>query len=166
MSSDSATLVPTQQSVKAYVDNNAGGMSNFVIEDGDTTEVSITNGKEIKFVEGGGIDINWTDTSTGSDGDPYDLTFSINEAQTDITSIYATDLILGEDAQTAIDFGTPNEIDFKVDNCENLSFDSNSFDVVYGSGILHHLNFNKSLNSTGVTISDFNNLSITVPFFI
>tara|TARA_Y100000590_G_scaffold274569_1_gene308274 strand:- start:840 stop:1583 length:744 start_codon:yes stop_codon:yes gene_type:complete len=39
-----------------------------------------------------------------------------------------------------------NKIDYRVDNCENLSFDSNSFDVVYGSGILHHLHFNKSLN--------------------
>ena len=37
-------------------------------------------------------------------------------------------------------------IDFKVDNCENLSLDSNSFDVVYGSGILHHLDLKKSLS--------------------
>ena len=50
----------------------------FVIEDGDGTEVTITENKEVKFVEGGGIDINWTDTSTGSDGDPYDLTFTIS----------------------------------------------------------------------------------------
>tara|TARA_B100000530_G_scaffold65020_1_gene38177 strand:- start:3125 stop:6700 length:3576 start_codon:yes stop_codon:yes gene_type:complete len=121
MNSNSATLVPTQQSVKAYVDDNSGGMSSFVIEDGDTTEVSITNGKEIKFVEGGGININWTDTSTGSDADPYDLTFTINAAQTDITSIHATDLIIGEDSQTAVDFGTANEIDFKVDNAVRLT---------------------------------------------
>jgi hypothetical protein len=45
----------------------------FIIEDGDGTEVRITENKEVKFVEGTGIDINWTDTSTGSDGDPYDL---------------------------------------------------------------------------------------------
>ena len=51
----------------------------FVMEDGDGTEVTISQGKEVKFVEGGGIDINWTDTSTGSDGDPYDLTFKVNE---------------------------------------------------------------------------------------
>ena len=30
----------------------------FVIEDGDGTEVTITENKEVKFVEGGGIDIN------------------------------------------------------------------------------------------------------------
>ena len=35
--------------------------------------------------------------------------------------IYATDLIIGEDAQTAIDFGTPNEIDFKADNAARLT---------------------------------------------
>lgn len=36
-------------------------------------------------------------------------------------------------------------IEFKVDNCENLNLDSDSFDIVYGGGILHHLNLNKSL---------------------
>jgi hypothetical protein len=53
-----------------------GSMSSFQLEDGDGTEVTINNGKEVKFVEGGGIDINWTDTSNGTDGDPYDLTFT------------------------------------------------------------------------------------------
>jgi len=56
--------------------------SGFVIEDGDGTEVTITENKEIKFVEGGNIDINFTDTSTGSDGDPFDLTFSVPNAAT------------------------------------------------------------------------------------
>jgi len=54
--------------------------SGFVIEDGDGTEVTITENKEIKFVEGGNIDINFTDTSTGSDGDPFDLSFSVPNA--------------------------------------------------------------------------------------
>jgi hypothetical protein len=59
--------------------NHASGgyMSSFILEDGDGTEVSISNGKEVKFVEGTGININWSDTSTGSDSDPYDLTFNI-----------------------------------------------------------------------------------------
>ena len=55
-------------------------MSSWVLEDGDGTEVSIGEAKEVKFVEGGNIDINWTDTSTGSDSDPYDLTFSVPDA--------------------------------------------------------------------------------------
>tara|TARA_X000001382_G_scaffold98968_1_gene73350 strand:+ start:4123 stop:6030 length:1908 start_codon:yes stop_codon:yes gene_type:complete len=58
-------------------------MDTWILEDGDGTEVAITNDKEVKFVEGGGIDINWTDTDNGTDGDPYDLTFTIN---TDVTA--------------------------------------------------------------------------------
>jgi hypothetical protein len=129
MSSNSATSLATQQSIKAYVDSEvsgSGSMSNWVLEDGDGTEVTISNAKEVKFVEGGGIDIDWTDTDNGTDGDPYDLTFTINAAQTSITSIYATDLILGEDAETAIDFGTTNEIDFKVDNAARLTLTSSA----------------------------------------
>jgi len=60
--------------------NAKGTMTSFVLEDGDGTEVTISNGKEVKFVEGGGIDINWTDVSNGSDSDPYDLTFSVTTA--------------------------------------------------------------------------------------
>ena len=37
-------------------------------------------------------------------------------------------------------------IEYRVENCEDLSLNSDSFDIAYGSGILHHLNLNKSLN--------------------
>ena len=47
-------------------------------------------------------------------------------ALTGVTSIYATDLIIGEDSQTAIDFGTVNEIDFKVDNAARLTLTSSA----------------------------------------
>ena len=53
--------------------------------------------------------------------------------------------------------GSHNDnIKFVSDNCENSSFDSNSFDLIYGSGILHHLKLEKvsrksidCLNKTG-----------------
>ena len=47
----------------------------FVIEDGDGTEQQIAAGKEVKFVEGAAIDINWTDVTDGTDADPFDMTF-------------------------------------------------------------------------------------------
>ena len=58
----------------------------FILEDGDGTEVNIApilssgvyTAREIKFIDGAGLDINWTDVSTGSDADPYDLTFNVN----------------------------------------------------------------------------------------
>ena len=122
MASDSATAIASQQSIKAYVDANSGGMSGFVIEDGDGTEVTVSNNKEVKFVEGGGLDINWTDTSTGSDGDPYDLTFTVNAAQTGIESVLNTSLVVGRDADNQIKFGTDNQIIFEVDGGDNVIF--------------------------------------------
>ena len=87
MVSDAGTLKRMDVSViQTYMQDNLTFTTNtdtvdmgdgFVIEDGDGTEVTITENKEIKFVEGGSIDINWTDTSNGSDTDPYDLTFAV-----------------------------------------------------------------------------------------
>ena len=119
MSSDSATLLSTQQSIKAYVDSVKGDMQ-FILEDGDGTEVQLTKDKEVKFVEGGGIDINWTDTDNGTDGDPFDLTFTVNPAQTTITSLLATDIKIGEDDQTKIDFEDADTINFYAGNEKQL----------------------------------------------
>lgn len=119
MSSNSNTLIPTQQSVKAYADSVAG-MSSWVLEDGDGTEVSITNSKEVKFVEGGGIDINWTDTDNGTDADPYDLTFTLAAAQTGITSVTNAALTVGRDADNDIDFATDNNIIFRASGADQV----------------------------------------------
>ena len=37
-------------------------------------------------------------------------------------------------------------VELKVDNCEQTSFENNQFDLVYGHGILHHLEFSKCLD--------------------
>jgi len=57
-------------------------------------------------------------------------TGAVAAAQTTITSILATDLIIGEDTQTAIDFGTVNEIDFKVDNAARLTLTASALHPV------------------------------------
>ena len=36
-------------------------------------------------------------------------------------------------------------VELKVDNCEKTSFENNQFDLVYGQGILHHLEFSRCL---------------------
>ena len=68
-----------------WSDSNTNQLTTFQVEDGDGHEVTISQGKEWKFVEGEDainasgdnyININWSDTSTGSDADPYDLKFS------------------------------------------------------------------------------------------
>ena len=56
-------------------------------------------------------------------------------AQTTITSIYATDLIIGEDSDTAIDFGTNNEIDFKINGSTELTLDATHLYPVTDNGL-------------------------------
>ena len=96
-------------------------LSNFVANEHiNHSSVDITAGNGLT----GGGDI--TATRTLAVGAGTGITVNANDvavtaAQTGITSIYATDLILGEDSQTAIDFGTANEIDFKVDNAARLT---------------------------------------------
>jgi hypothetical protein len=70
----------TAKAVKAYVDSIPGGVGgmSFILEDGDGTELTIANDKEIKFIPSSLLTINWTDTSDGSDSDPYDLTFTVD----------------------------------------------------------------------------------------
>ena len=77
---DGTWVVPTD------TDTNTNQLTTFVVEDGDGTEVTISQDKEWKFVEGTGIDIDWTDTSNGSDADPYDLTITCNLEGTELKS--------------------------------------------------------------------------------
>ena len=65
---------------ETVTNTNTNQLTTFQLEDGDGTEVTIRHGKEVKFREAGGININWTDTSHGSDGDPYDLSFNVTSA--------------------------------------------------------------------------------------
>jgi hypothetical protein len=62
------------------------GSGGFNLLDGDGTSVLIDLDKEVKVVEGTGIDIDWTDTSTGSAADPYDLTISCDLEGTELKS--------------------------------------------------------------------------------
>jgi hypothetical protein len=96
-------------------------MDRWILEDGDGTEITITNDAEVKFVEGGGVDINWTDTSTGSDADPYDLTFTIN------TSVTAGNGLTGGgqlNASRTINVGAGTGIDVAADS---ISVDVSDF---------------------------------------
>ena len=37
-------------------------------------------------------------------------------------------------------------MDYRVENCESTKLNSNEYDLIYGAGILHHLDLKKSLN--------------------
>tara|TARA_B100000214_G_C23957538_1_gene623633 strand:+ start:502 stop:2010 length:1509 start_codon:yes stop_codon:yes gene_type:complete len=93
--------------VKQHIDEAHDAIQQgFVLEDGDGTEVTINpavssgayTAREVKFVEGGGIDIDWTDTDNGTDGDPYDLTFTVNVDTAEIAADAITGAKIADDA--------------------------------------------------------------------
>ena len=63
----------------------SGTMSSWVLEDGDGTEKTIQDTNEVKFIDGAGLNVNFTGSGDGSDGDPIDLTFEIALATSDFT---------------------------------------------------------------------------------
>ena len=69
---------------------------------------ALGNSATINAIGGNGITANAND-------------LEITPAQTTIESIYKADLVIGEDAQTQIDFETANEIHFDVNNIELLN---------------------------------------------
>ncbi len=83
----------------------------FVLEDGDGTEVTIAPAvasgvytqREVKFIDAGGLDINWTDTDAGTDGDPYDLTFTL-----DLNGLTAATVDIAADSIAIIDADDSN----------------------------------------------------------
>ena len=84
------------------------------------------------------------------------LDFAINAAQTTITSLLATDIKIGEDDQTKIDFETADEIHFYAANVEQVYLGDNIFgpqsdsDVDLGStGVRWKDAFVDSLTATG-----------------
>ena len=115
LASNSATKLATQQSIKAYVD---GQVSSVTASSTTTFSNKTISGSNNTLSN---IAVSSTLLAAGTGVSLSTNTLNLDAAQTGITSIYATDLILGEDAQTAIDFGTANEIDFKVDNAARLT---------------------------------------------
>ena len=89
----------------------------------------------------------------------YDTTndnidFSVDAAQTGITSLLATDIKIGEDDQTKIDFETADEIHFYAANVEQVYLGDNIFGPQSDSDV--------DLGSTGVRWKDAFVDSLTV----
>ena len=60
-----------------------------------------------------------------------------------ITGIDISDVAIGQAKEQAVERGIGN-VTFRVDNAEDMKLAPASFDVVFGSGILHHLVLEKA----------------------
>ena len=109
-----------------------GITDSFTVEDGDTTDVVISNGKHWKFVEGGGIDINWTDTSDGTSSDEYDLTFTLSKNLQDLL-IDASHSIRGV-AGSDVLVQSAQDINLVLDYDQASTAGTHSFKITNGDG--------------------------------
>jgi len=139
MSSNSATLIPTQQSVKAYVDSQVTAQDLDATTDSGTIDIDLDS-ETLTIAGGEGIDTSATGTTitiTGEEASTsnkgiasFSSTFfsvssgavSLVAAQTGITSVLNTSLIIGRDGDNQIKFNTDNQIIFEVDGGDNVIF--------------------------------------------
>jgi len=112
MASNSATLVPTQQSVKAYVDTQLTAEDLDVTTDSGTIAIDLDS--ETLTIAGG--------TGLASSASSNTVTLAVDAAQTGITSVVNSSLELGRDADNRIKFGTDNQIIFEVSGGDNVIF--------------------------------------------
>jgi hypothetical protein len=121
MDSNSATGIPSQQSVKAYVDAQVTAQDLDVASDSGTIDIDLDS--ESLTIAGG--------TGLSSSASSTTVTLAVDAAQTGITSLLATDIKIGEDDETKIDFETANEIHFYANNASLISLtNANSGDAV------------------------------------
>ena len=121
MDSNSATGIPSQQSVKAYVDSQVTAQDLDVASDSGTIDIDLDS--ESLTIAGG--------TGLSSSASSTTVTLAVDAAQTGITSLLATDIKIGEDDETKIDFETANEIHFYANNASLISLtNANSGDAV------------------------------------
>ena len=125
MASDSATALASQQSIKAYVDANAGGGSGditAVVAGTGLTGGATTGSATLNVIGGTGITANAND-------------IAITAAQTGITSVLNASLKVGRDADNEIQFNTDNEVRFRVAGANQIKIINNAVNPVSDNDI-------------------------------
>ena len=136
------------------------------VDSGDIVSGSVDDGHLSDGVATGLAGTGMTATSgvmnviggTGITANADDI--AVSAAQTSITTIYATDLKMGEDAETAIDFGTENQISFETNDAEDFrmvaggTFHANADITAYSSSITSDERLKTNIKDTKYGLED------------
>ena len=90
------------------------------------------------------------------------IDFAIDAAQTTITSVLATDLKVGEDDQTKIDFEDADQINFYADNAKRVTIDSTGLTV--NSGSIETATIDYTDGDNAMTIADGGKVTFAAGF--
>ena len=116
---------------------------------GVLSEVALTN-TQILIGDGTGF------TAAALSGDATmanDGAVTLAAAQTNVNSLLATDIVIGEDAQTQIDFETANEIHFDADNAERVKIDSTGLVMTSGNITLNAATADETASGIGASFT-------------
>ena len=155
-SADGSLNYDATSAVAVNHDNIAGFVSNEHI---DHTSAGVVAGSGLT----GGGDLTASRTlnvigGTGITANANDI--AVSAAQTSITTIYATDLKMGEDEHTAIDFGTANQISFELDTDEDFrmvaggTFHANADITAYSSTVASDERLKTNIKHTKYGLED------------
>ena len=135
-SSDNSTKVATT----AYVDaaSGSGDITGVTLAGDSSTAQDLTANVNLTLAGGNGI-------TTAGDGSAT-ISIALDAALTTVTSLLATDIKIGEDNQTKIDFETADEIHFYAANVEQVYVADNIFGPQSDSDV--------DLGTTGVRWKD------------
>jgi hypothetical protein len=134
-----SNITLTRDSASQLTIAASGGTTTFQVEDGDGTEKTMSNAKELKFAEGTGdgasIDINFG-SGDGSDGSPFDLSFAVtNTDKGSAQNIFKTIAVSGQD---------------------NVVADSNSDTLTFAAGSNVTLTTNATSDTVTIAATDTN----------
>ena len=169
MSSNSATAIASQQSIKAYVDSQVTAQDLDATTDSGTIDIDLDS-ETLTIAGGEGIDTSATGTTITITGEEattsnkgvasFSSTFfsvssgavSLVAAQTGLTSVLNTSLVLGRDADNQIKFGTDNQIIFEVDGGDNVIFKASGEIEATSLDISGNADIDGTLEADAITI--------------
>ena len=80
--------------------------------------------------------------------------FELASLGASVVGIDISDVGVDQAQRKAAEEGMSDRLDFRVMNAESLDFPDGSFDLVYGSGILHHLDLDKVCGELSRVMTD------------